>query len=122
MSATKKQKVETEQKRALITGITGQDGSYLAEFLLQKGYEVHGIMRRSSSFNTSRIDAIYRDRHESGVKLFLHYGDLADSTNLFHIISTVKPHEVYNLGAMSHVAVSPLRWLVVFLVCSLGLL
>lgn len=92
-------------RRALITGVTGQDGSYLAEFLLQKGYEVHGIMRRSSSFNTSRIDNIYRDRHDTGVKLFLHYGDLTDSTNLFHIISTVKPHEVYNLGAMSHVAV-----------------
>lgn len=93
-------------KRALITGITGQDGSYLAEFLLNKGYEVHGIIRRSSSFNTSRIDHLYRDRHESGVKLFLHYGDLTDSTNLFHIISTVRPHELYNLGAMSHVAVS----------------
>jgi GDPmannose 4,6-dehydratase len=109
MSATKKQKTEektdAEVKRAIITGITGQDGSYLAELLLTKGYEVHGIMRRSSSFNTSRIEHIYRDRHESGVKLFLHYGDLSDSTNLFHIISTVKPHEIYNLGAMSHVAV-----------------
>lgn len=96
----------TEKKRALITGITGQDGSYLAELLLAKGYEVHGIIRRSSSFNTSRIDHIYRDRHETGANLFLHYGDLSDSTNLFHIISTVRPHEVYNLGAMSHVAVS----------------
>lgn len=95
-----------ETKRALITGITGQDGSYLAELLLSKGYEVHGIIRRSSSFNTSRIDHIYRDRHETGANLFLHYGDLSDSTNLFHIISNVKPHEVYNLGAMSHVAVS----------------
>lgn len=93
-------------KRALITGITGQDGSYLAELLLEKGYEVHGIIRRSSSFNTSRIDHLYRDRHESGVKLLLHYGDLTDSTNLFHIVSTVRPHELYNLGAMSHVAVS----------------
>ena len=109
MSATKKQKTAAEPaeaKRALITGITGQDGSYLAELLLGKGYEVHGIMRRSSSFNTSRIEHIYRDRHDTGVKLFLHYGDLSDSTNLFHIVSTVKPHEIYNLGAMSHVAVS----------------
>eukprot|EP01039_Chlorochromonas_danica_P012486 gene12486-14293_t len=96
----------TERKRALLTGITGQDGSYLAELLLAKGYEVHGIIRRSSSFNTSRIDHIYRDRHETGANLFLHYGDLSDSTNLFHIISSVRPHEVYNLGAMSHVAVS----------------
>lgn len=95
-----------ETKRALLTGITGQDGSYLAELLLEKGYEVHGIIRRSSSFNTSRIDHIYRDRHETGVRLFLHYGDLSDSTNLFHIISEIKPHEIYNLGAMSHVAVS----------------
>lgn len=95
-----------DTKRALITGITGQDGSYLAEFLLSKNYEVHGIIRRSSSFNTSRIDHLYRDRHESGVKLFLHYGDLSDSTNLVHIISEIKPHEIYNLGAMSHVAVS----------------
>ncbi len=93
-------------KKALITGITGQDGSYLAELLLEKGYEVHGIIRRSSSFNTARIDHLYRDRHETGVKLFLHYGDLCDSTNLFHIISTIKPHEIYNLGAMSHVQVS----------------
>lgn len=100
----KKQK--TDCKRALITGITGQDGSYLAELLLEKGYEVHGIIRRSSSFNTGRIDHIYRDRHETGVRLFLHYGDLSDSTNLFHIMSRIKPHEVYNLGAMSHVAVS----------------
>lgn len=99
-------KAKTEAKRALLTGITGQDGSYLAELLLEKGYEVHGIIRRSSSFNTGRIDHIYRDRHESGVKLFLHYGDLSDSTNLFHIISEVKPHEIYNLGAMSHVQVN----------------
>lgn len=131
------------KKRALITGITGQDGSYLAELLLEKGYEVHGLIRRSSTFNTSRIDHIYRDRHEvslflsafnvsasafmniisiipisfpytlllptssqTGVSLFLHYGDLSDSTNLFHIVSEIKPHEIYNLGAMSHVAVS----------------
>jgi GDPmannose 4,6-dehydratase len=141
----KKAKVEeviedrtTGSKRALITGITGQDGSYLAELLLEKGYEVHGIIRRSSTFNTSRIDHIYRDRHEvetafslcpfissyftnfrlidhisspwqTGVRLFLHYGDLSDSTNLFHIISEIKPHEIYNLGAMSHVAVSSSR-------------
>lgn len=95
-----------EKKRALITGITGQDGSYLAELLLEKGYIVHGIIRRSSSFNTARIDHLYRDRHETGVNLFLHYGDLCDSTNLFHIVSEIKPHEIYNLGAMSHVAVS----------------
>ena len=91
---------------ALITGITGQDGSYLAEFLLGKGYTVHGIIRRSSSFNTGRIEHLYRDQHEKQVKLFLHYGDLTDSSNLFHIISTVRPSEVYNLGAMSHVKVS----------------
>lgn len=93
-------------KKALVTGITGQDGSYLAELLLEKGYEVHGIIRRSSSFNTSRIDHLYRDRHETGVKLFLHYGDLSDSTNLFQLISTIRPNEIYNLGAMSHVQVS----------------
>jgi len=96
----------TERKVALITGITGQDGSYLAELLLDKGYDVHGIVRRSSSFNTGRIDHIYRDRHESGVKLFLHYGDLCDATNLITIIANVKPTEIYNLGAMSHVKVS----------------
>lgn len=94
------------KKKALITGITGQDGSYLSELLLEKGYEVHGIIRRSSSFNTSRIDHIYRDRHETGVTLFLHYGDLSDSTCLMHLISVIRPNEVYNLGAMSHVAVS----------------
>jgi len=93
-------------KVALITGITGQDGSYLTEFLLSKGYTVHGIIRRSSSFNTGRIDHIYRDRHETGVKLFLHYGDLCDATNLITIIANVKPDEIYNLGAMSHVKVS----------------
>jgi GDPmannose 4,6-dehydratase len=93
-------------KKALITGITGQDGSYLAEFLLSKGYEVHGIKRRSSSFNTARIDHIYQDPHESHKKLHLHYGDLSDSSNLTRIIQQVQPDEVYNLGAQSHVAVS----------------
>ena len=93
-------------KKALITGITGQDGSYLAEFLLEKGYEVHGIKRRASSLNTDRIDHIYEDPHISNASLFLHYGDLTDSSNLTRIISEVKPDEVYNLGAQSHVAVS----------------
>eukprot|EP00538_Stauroneis_constricta_P011494 CAMPEP_0119550264 /NCGR_PEP_ID=MMETSP1352-20130426/3806_1 /TAXON_ID=265584 /ORGANISM="Stauroneis constricta, Strain CCMP1120" /LENGTH=367 /DNA_ID=CAMNT_0007596049 /DNA_START=46 /DNA_END=1149 /DNA_ORIENTATION=- len=95
-----------KSKVALITGITGQDGSYLTELLLSKGYEVHGIIRRSSCFNTGRIDHLYRDRHETGVKLYLHYGDLCDATNLISIISQTKPDEVYNLGAMSHVKVS----------------
>lgn len=98
--------MSSERKVALVTGITGQDGSYLAEFLLEKGYTVHGIVRRSSCFNTGRIDHIYRDRHETGVKIFLHYGDLCDATNLITIISNVKPTEIYNLGAMSHVKVS----------------
>src|ERR1700749_35547 len=93
-------------KRALITGITGQDGAYLAELLLQKGYEVHGIKRRSSSFNTSRIDHLYTDPHETNVKFSLHYGDLTDSTNIIRIIQEVQPDEIYNLGAMSHVQVS----------------
>ena len=93
-------------KKALITGITGQDGSYLAEFLLQKGYEVHGVKRRSSSFNTSRIDHIYKDPHIENSKFILHYGDLTDITNLIRIIQQVKPNEIYNLGAQSHVAVS----------------
>lgn len=93
-------------KKALITGITGQDGSYLAEFLLEKGYEVHGIKRRSSLFNTQRIDHIYQDPHEAGARLHLHYGDLTDSSNLTRILSEVQPDEVYNLGAQSHVAVS----------------
>jgi len=93
-------------KKALITGITGQDGSYLAELLLAKGYEVHGIIRRSSSFNTGRIDHIYNDPHNKGVKLFLHYGDLTDSSNLNRILEKVKPDEIYNLGAQSHVMVS----------------
>ena len=93
-------------KKALITGITGQDGSYLAELLLDKGYEVHGIKRRSSSFNTSRIDHLYQDPHEEGAKFILHYGDLIDSTNIMKIIKKVQPDEIYNLGAQSHVAVS----------------
>ena len=95
-----------DAKRALITGVTGQDGSYLAEFLLDKGYEVHGIIRRASSFNTHRIDHIYRDRHESGVRFYLHYGDLTDSSNLNRIIEKVRPVEIYNLAAQSHVKVS----------------
>jgi len=94
------------KKVALITGITGQDGAYLAEFLMAKGYEVHGIRRRSSLFNTERIDHLYRDPHESGAKLVLHYGDLSDSTNLIRIVQAVQPDEIYNLGAQSHVAVS----------------
>jgi GDPmannose 4,6-dehydratase len=94
------------KKIALITGITGQDGAYLAELLLKKGYEVHGIKRRASSFNTDRIDHLYQDPHESGRRLVLHYGDLSDSTNLVRIVGQVRPDEIYNLGAMSHVAVS----------------
>ncbi|KPP86164.1 MAG: GDP-mannose 4,6-dehydratase [Rhodobacteraceae bacterium HLUCCO07] len=93
-------------RTALITGITGQDGSYLAEFLLQKGYEVHGIKRRASSFNTQRVDHIYEDPHSNNAKFKLHYGDLTDSSNLTRILSEVQPDEVYNLGAQSHVAVS----------------
>lgn len=93
-------------KRALITGITGQDGSYLAELLLEKGYEVHGIKRRASSFNTERIDHIYQDRNEKDARFRLHYGDLTDTSNLTRIIQEVQPDEVYNLGAQSHVAVS----------------
>ncbi|HKL21635.1 MAG TPA: GDP-mannose 4,6-dehydratase, partial [Tichowtungia sp.] len=93
-------------KKALITGITGQDGSYLAELLLEKGYEVHGIVRRSSSFNTDRIDHLYKDRHEDDVRMFLHYGDLTDSSNLNRLIEKIHPAEIYNLGAQSHVQVS----------------
>src|SRR5579871_6056086 len=93
-------------KVALITGVTGQDGAYLSELLLKKGYEVHGIKRRASSFNTQRIDHLYQDPHESHVHFHLHYGDLTDSTNLIRIIQEVKPDEIYNLGAMSHVHVS----------------
>jgi GDPmannose 4,6-dehydratase len=94
------------RKRALITGITGQDGSYLAELLLKKDYEVHGIVRRSSSFNTSRIDSIYQDPHDSDRRLFLHFGDLNDASSLNRILRMVNPHEIYNLGAQSHVKVS----------------
>ena len=94
------------RKVALITGVTGQDGSYLAEFLLAKGYEVHGLIRRSSTFNTSRIDHIYQDPHEKNPKLFLHYGDLIDGVGLTNLIREIKPDEVYNLGAQSHVQVS----------------
>ena len=97
---------QSHQRVALITGITGQDGSYLAEFLLDKGYNVHGIKRRSSSFNTSRIDHLYQDPHEQDPRLVLHYGDLTDSSNLIKIIQDIQPDEIYNLGAQSHVAVS----------------
>jgi len=93
-------------KVALITGVNGQDGAYLTELLLDKGYTVHGIKRRSSLFNTARIDHLYQDRHEKGVKLTLHYGDLTDSTNLIRIIQETQPDEIYNLAAMSHVKVS----------------
>ena len=93
-------------KKALIIGITGQDGSYLAELLIQKGYEVHGLIRRSSSFNTDRIDHLYQDRHDKVVKLFLHYGDLSDGSRLVSLIGDLKPDEIYNLGAQSHVRVS----------------
>jgi GDPmannose 4,6-dehydratase len=96
----------TESKRALITGITGQDGSYLIELLLEKGYEVHGIIRRTSTFNTDRIDHMYVDPHSPQAKLFLHYGDLTDGTTLRRILEEVKPVEIYNLGAQSHVRVS----------------
>ncbi len=95
-----------QNKRALITGITGQDGSYLSEFLLEQGYEVHGIIRRTSTFNTDRIDHIYEDPHKQGVRLFLHYGDLTDGTTLRRILEEVQPTEIYNLGAQSHVRVS----------------
>ena len=94
------------KKRALITGITGQDGSYLTELLLEKNYEVHGIKRRSSNFNTQRIDHLYQDPHKKELNLILHYGDLTDSSNIIRIIEKVSPHEIYNLGAQSHVAVS----------------
>lgn len=93
-------------KKALITGITGQDGSYLAELLLEKGYEVHGIIRRSSSFNTERIEHLYRDPHINDVKMFLHYGDLSDSSNLSRLLEKIQPDEIYNLAAQSHVRIS----------------
>ena len=96
----------TEAKRALITGITGQDGSYLAELLLKKGYEVHGVIRRTSTFNTDRIDHLYLDPHNPEAMLFLHYGDLTDGTTLRRILEEVQPKEIYNLGAQSHVRVS----------------
>ena len=96
----------TQRKIALITGITGQDGSYLAELLLHKGYEVHGLIRRSSTFNTSRIDHIYNDPHDQDANLFLHYGDLADGEQTTNLIYTLQPDEIYHLGAQSHVGVS----------------
>ena len=96
----------SQRKIALITGVTGQDGSYLAEFLLDKGYEVHGIKRRASSFNTERIDHIYQDPHERGRRFILHYGDMTDATSLIHVVQQVQPDEIYNLAAQSHVAVS----------------
>lgn len=95
-----------DRKVAFITGVTGQDGGYLAEFLLKKGYEVHGLKRRSSSFNTQRVDHLYRDPHEPDVKFFMHYGDMTDSTNLIRLIQQIKPSEIYNLAAQSHVQVS----------------
>jgi len=93
-------------RRALITGITGQDGSYLAELLLLKGYEVHGLIRRASTFNTTRISHLYDDPHDTGVRLFLHYGDISDSSRLSAVLATIRPHEVYHLAAQSHVRVS----------------
>ena len=96
----------TEPRRALLTGVTGQDGSYLAEFLLDKGYEVHGIIRRSSSFNTDRVEHLYRDPHEEGIRFFTHYGDLADPVALTRLIHRLQPDEIYHLGAQSHVRVS----------------
>ena len=95
-----------EPPRALITGVTGQDGAYLAELLLSKGYEVHGIKRRASLFNTDRIDHLYQDPHEHGRRFMLHHGDMSDSTNLIRIVQHVQPDEIYNLAAQSHVAVS----------------
>lgn len=93
-------------KRALITGITGQDGSYLAELLLSKGYEVHGIIRRASTFNTGRLDHLYTDPHQSSTRLMLHYGDLSDASGISRLLAKVEPHEIYNLAAQSHVRVS----------------
>src|SRR3989344_2292754 len=93
-------------KKALITGITGQDGSYLTELLLDKGYEVHGVIRRSSSFNTGRIDHIYQDPHEKGIRMILHHGDLSDANTIRKLIYKIQPDEIYNLGAQSHVRVS----------------
>lgn len=98
--------MSVSKKCALITGVTGQDGAYLAEFLLEKGYEVHGIKRRASSFNTGRIDHLYQDPHEPDRRFILHHGDMSDSTNIIRIIQSVQPDEIYNLAAQSHVAVS----------------
>src|SRR3954469_471165 len=98
--------VAMSRRTALITGATGQDGAYLVEFLLRRGYVVHGMKRRSSSFNTTRIDHLYHDPHDRGVPFFLHYGDLTDATNLIRLVKQVQPDEVYNLGAQSHVQVS----------------
>lgn len=98
--------MKPEMKKALITGVTGQDGAYLAEFLINKGYEVHGVRRRTSMFNTARIDHLYKDPHESGGKLILHYGDMTDSSSLLRIMEQAQPDEIYNLAAQSHVAVS----------------
>src|SRR5215210_4530370 len=98
--------IDVVAKTALITGVTGQDGSYLAEFLLEKGYVVHGIKRRSSLFNTQRVDHIYQDPHDPDVRFAMHYGDLSDTSNLVRIIQETQPDEIYNLGAQSHVAVS----------------
>lgn len=95
-----------EKKRALITGVTGQDGAYLSDLLLAKGYEVHGLKRRSSSFNTQRIDHIYQDKHIENPSFHLHFGDMTDSTNIIRLIAEIRPHEIYNLAAQSHVAVS----------------
>ena len=103
---SKRPPVDVRHPVALITGVTGQDGSYLAELLLAKGYLVHGIKRRSSSFNTGRVDHLYQDLHESDVRFRMHYGDLTDATNLIRIMQEVQPDEVYNLGAQSHVQVS----------------
>jgi len=102
----KKKKMKTSNKRAFITGITGQDGSYLAGFLLKKGYEVHGMIRRASTFNTGRIDHLYKDPHGRGVGLFLHFGDISDSNTIYKVLSQINPDEVYNLAAQSHVRVS----------------
>jgi GDPmannose 4,6-dehydratase len=93
-------------KRALVTGVTGQDGAYLSELLLSKGYEVHGVKRRSSSFNSARIDHLYQDPHEEDVRFQLHYGDMTDATNLIRVVQEVQPDEIYNLAAQSHVQVS----------------
>ncbi|MBT4939114.1 MAG: NAD-dependent epimerase/dehydratase family protein, partial [Rhodospirillaceae bacterium] len=94
------------QKKAFITGVTGQDGAYLAELLLTKGYEVHGVKRRSSSFNTGRVDHLYTDPHIEGTNFFMHYGDMTDATNLIRLVQAVQPDEIYNLAAQSHVQVS----------------